>query len=44
MIKKILMDMNLVYDNDETGGIISRTLFMNVDMGTVKINTQPIRI
>lgn len=44
MIKKILMDMNLVYDIDETGGIISRTLVMNVAMGTVKINTQPIRI
>lgn len=44
MVKKILMDMNLLYDIDETGGIISRTLIMNVAMGTVKIITQPIRI
>lgn len=44
MVKKILMDMNLLYDIDETGGIISRTLIMNVAMGTVKMITQPIRI
>lgn len=44
MIKKILMDMNILYDIDETGGIISRTLVMNVATGTVRIITQPIRI
>ena len=44
MVKKILMDMNLLYYIDDTGGNISRTLSMDVATGTVKVMTQPIRI
>lgn len=44
IIKKLLADMNFHYSVDETGGIISRTLTMNVAMGTVEVSTQPIRI
>ena len=44
MVKKILMNMNLLYNIDETGGNVSRTLAMDVATGTVKIMKQPIRI
>lgn len=44
MVVKILKDMNLSYNIGETGGIISRTLIMDVAVGNVKIITQPIRI
>lgn len=44
MVKRILMDMNILYNIDETGGNISRTLLLDVATGTVKVITQPIRI
>jgi chemotaxis protein CheD len=44
IIKKLLLDMKLYYDIDDTGGYISRTLFMNVVTGEVKTITHPIII
>jgi chemotaxis protein CheD len=44
IIKKLLMDMRIDYDIDDTGGTISRTLIMNVETGEVKTITHPLII
>ena len=43
-VKKELDCLNLRYNEIETGGICSRTLYMKVDTGITKVTTQPIKI
>jgi chemotaxis protein CheD len=43
-VVKVLTEMNLAFDVSETGGLISRTLEMNVAIGKVLIKSQDIII
>jgi chemotaxis protein CheD len=43
-VVKVLTEMNLTFDVSETGGLISRTLEMNVANGRVLIKSQDITI
>jgi len=43
-VKKVLSSLNLKYHTAEVGGIISRTLEMDVASGKIKIFTQPLNI
>ncbi|MGE5630373.1 MAG: chemotaxis protein CheD [Caulobacteraceae bacterium] len=43
-VKRILNDLNLVYNATKTGGTYSRTLEMDVATGKVKVALRPIRI
>jgi chemotaxis protein CheD len=42
--KQILDEMNLKYNDEHTGGTLSRTLEMEVATGRIKVTTQPLRI
>lgn len=44
MAEKILNEMRLPFDASETGGVISRTLEMDVTTGSVIVKYQPITI
>lgn len=43
-VEKVLKDMNLHYDSSKTGGVLSRTLEMDVATGNITIKSQPITI
>lgn len=42
--EKVLTDMKLSFDASETGGVLSRTLEMDVETGSIKVSCQPITI
>lgn len=44
MVERILKEMNLPYDASETGGVLSRTLEMDVATGVIIVKYQPITI
>ena len=44
MVEMILKDMNLPYDASETGGVLSRTLEIDVLTGETTVRYQPITI
>lgn len=44
IVKKILRDFNLFYSIEETGDSISRTIYLDVATGVVKVMRLPIRI
>lgn len=44
MAEKVLRAMGLSYDASETGGVLSRTLKMDVDTGRIIVSYQPITI
>ncbi len=43
-VRKILKELNLKISTSEVGGILSRTLEMNVATGAIKITTYPMKI